>query len=100
MFSTAFHIFYGCIGDFNFAKHSRMTQEELISLHDHLVGHYNDHGAEEARQQIAALEDLLLSQSRGMLPSGTPIVTPVVLTRHGGDFAREAQWEGGSNERA
>jgi hypothetical protein len=38
-----------------------MTRAELIKLHDHLVTHYNNHGAEEAREQISALEELLLA---------------------------------------
>jgi hypothetical protein len=40
---------------------SYMTKAQLIKLHDHLVAHYNAHGAEEAREQICALEDQLLA---------------------------------------
>jgi hypothetical protein len=51
-----------------------MTQEQLIKLHDHLVAHYNAHGAEEAREQICALEEMLLASmaggsSRAFLPT-------------------------------
>ena len=49
-----------------------MTRTELIKLHDHLVTRYNDHGAEETREQICALEEMLLAiacnPSSGPLP--------------------------------
>ncbi len=38
-----------------------MTRSELIKLHDHLVAHYIAHGAEEARDQICALEEFLMA---------------------------------------
>jgi hypothetical protein len=38
-----------------------MTEAELIKLHDHLVAHYEAHGAEESAQQISATEELLLA---------------------------------------
>jgi len=49
-----------------------MTRTELIKLHDHLVAHYNTHGAEEAREQISALELLLASIAGNPLPVSLP----------------------------
>jgi len=51
-----------------------MTRTELIKLHDYLVADYKSHGAEEAREQISALEELLLA-STARNPS------PLSLTR-------------------
>ena len=48
-----------------------MTRTELIKLHDHLVAQYHAHGAEKAREQISALEELLLA-SIAENPSPTP----------------------------
>lgn len=50
-----------------------MTQAQLIKLHDHLLAHYNAHGAEEAREQICALEEQLLA-SIALSPS--PMTSP------------------------
>ncbi len=52
-----------------------MTQAELIKLHDHLVTQFNNHGAEEAREQISALEELLLA-SMAWNPSPVSLPTP------------------------
>jgi hypothetical protein len=60
-FSTASTIFVVALAILTLLKSRGMTRAELIKLHDHLVAHYKDHGAEEAREQICALEELLLA---------------------------------------
>jgi hypothetical protein len=59
--STATGIFVLALVILTLLKAVNMTRAELIKLHDHLVAHYNAHGAEEAREQISALEELLLA---------------------------------------
>jgi hypothetical protein len=50
-----------------------MTQAELIKLHDHLVAHYNAHGAEESAEQISTIEKLLLASIAGNASSAAAV---------------------------
>lgn len=73
--STATGIFVLAVAILTLLRVAGMTRTELIKLHDYLVADYKSHGAEEAREQISALEELLLA-STAWNPSPVSVTRP------------------------